>query len=133
MNAFQGAGARAYQSAGAHGQVAAADPHGLVLLLLDGAIERLALAQGQIKRGEIAQKGETLSRTLAIIDTLNANLDTASGGELAENLRGLYDYMSRRLLEANLRSDVAALGEVAGLLKEIRAGWQAISPAAQAR
>lgn len=123
--------ARSYQSAGAHGQVAAADPHRLVLLLIDGAIDRLVLAQGQIARGQIAQKAETLSRAMAIVDTLNANLDLERGGELAMNLRGLYDYMTRRLLEANLRSDVAILAEVTGLLKEIRAGWQAIAPAGQ--
>jgi flagellar protein FliS len=128
MNNATGSALKAYRSAGAHGEVGAADPHRLVLLMLDGAIERLAIARGQIERGQVPQKAETLSRAMAIIDSLNANLDLELGGEIAANLRGLYDYASRRLLEANLRNDVGGLLEVAALLKEIRAGWRAIAP-----
>lgn len=129
MNQPSGPALKAYRSAGAHGQVGAADPHRLVLLMLDGAIDRLSMARGHIERGQIPQKAETLSRAMAIVDSLNAHLDLEKGGEIAANLRGLYDYASRRLLEANLHNDVAALGEVTALLKEIRAGWQAIAPA----
>ena len=131
MNYASGSALKAYHSAGAHGRVAAADPHRLVLLLLDGAIDRLSIAKGQIAQGRIAQKAETISRAMAIVDSLNAHLDLDKGGEVALNLRGLYDYATRRLLEANLHSDVGALDEVAALLHEIRAGWQAIAPAAQ--
>jgi flagellar protein FliS len=131
MSHASGPALKAYQSAGAHGQVAEADPHRLVLLLLDGAVDRLVMARSQIERGNVPQKAETLSRAMAIIDSLNANLDLDRGGDIAVNLRGLYDYATRRLLEANLRNDLQALDEVAGLLKEIRAGWQAIAPAAR--
>lgn len=130
MGYVQGSALKAYRSAGAHGQVAAADPHRLVLLLLDGAIERLSIAKGQIAQGRIAQKAETISRAMAIVDSLNAHLDLERGGEVAVNLRGLYDYATRRLLEANLHSDAGALDEVAALLREIRAGWKAIAPSA---
>ena len=122
--------AKAYQSAGAHGRVADADPHRLVQLLLEGALDRLAIARGHLQAGRIAQKGETLSRAIAIVDSLNAHLDLERGGEIAENLRGLYDYATRRLLEANLRNDAAAIDEVAGLLREVKAGWDAIGAAA---
>ena len=132
MNHASGPALKAYQSAGAHGQVGAADPHRLVLLMLDGAIDRLAMARGHIERGQIPQKAETLSRAMAIIDSLNAHLDLEKGGEIAVNLRGLYDYASRRLLEANLRNDADALGEIAALLKEIRTGWRAIAPPPEA-
>jgi len=132
MNHSSGSALKAYSSAGAHGKVAAADPHRLVLLLLDGAIDRLAIAKGQIAQGRIAKKAETLSRAMAIVDSLNAQLDMERGGEIAANLRGLYDYATRRLLEANLRNDVGALDEVSALLREIRAGWEAIAPASQA-
>jgi flagellar protein FliS len=132
MDHASGPALKAYQAAGAHGQVGAADPHRLVLLMLDGAIDRLAMARGHIERGQIPQKAETLSRAMAIIDSLNAHLDLEKGGEIAANLRGLYDYASRRLLEANLRSDADALGEIAALLKEIRTGWQAIAPPPEA-
>lgn len=128
MSYATGSAVRAYQSAGVHGQVAAADPHRLVRLLLEGAIDRLALARGHLQAGRIAQKGETISRAIAIVDSLNAHLDLERGGEIAANLRGLYDYSTRRLLEANLRNDAAAIEEVAGLLRDIKAGWDAIAP-----
>jgi flagellar protein FliS len=128
-----GSAVKAYQSAGAHGQVAAADPHRLVQLLLEGALDRLALARGHLQAGRIAQKAETLSRAMAIVDSLNGHLDLDRGGEVAANLRGLYDYATRRLLEANLRNDAAAIEEVAGLLREIKAGWDAIAPGAAAK
>ena len=131
MSYSSGSALKAYSRAGAHGKVADADPHRLVLLLPDGALDRLSMAKGQIAQGRVAQKAETLSRTMAIVDSLNAHLDLDRGGDVAVNLRGLYDYATRRLLEGNLHNDVEALDEVSGLLKEIRAGWEAISPAAR--
>lgn len=130
MSYASGSAVKAYRSAGAHGRVADADPHRLVQLLLEGALDRLAMARGHLQAGRIAQKGETLSRAIAIVDSLNAHLDLERGGEIAANLRGLYDYATRRLLEANLRNDVAAIDEVAGLLREVKAGWDAIAAAA---
>ncbi|MCU0976210.1 MAG: flagellar export chaperone FliS [Steroidobacteraceae bacterium] len=126
-----GSAVKAYQSAGAHGRVAEADPHRLVQLLLEGALDRLAIARGHLQAGRIPQKGETLSRAIAIVDSLNAHLDLERGGEIAANLRGLYDYATRRLLEANLRNDAQAIDEVAGLLREVKAGWDAIGAAAR--
>jgi flagellar protein FliS len=120
-------GAKAYQHAGAHGQVAAADPKRLVELLLGGAIDRLAEARGHLERGDLAHKGEALGRALAIVGELNGSLDLARGGEIAANLRSLYDYIGRRLTEANLHNDSGMLDEVSGLLREIKAGWDAIS------
>jgi flagellar protein FliS len=119
-------GAKAYQHAGAHGQVAAADPKRLIDLLLGGAIDRIAEARGHMERGEVARKGEALGRALAIIGELNGSLDLARGGEIAANLRSLYDYLGRRLTEANLRNDGGMLEEVLGLLREIKAGWDAV-------
>jgi flagellar protein FliS len=120
-------GARTYQHVGAHGQVAAADPKRLIELLLAGAIDRIAEARGHLDRGDFARKGEALGRALAIVGELNGSLDLARGGEIAANLHSLYDYMGRRLTEANLRNDGRALDEVADLLREIKAGWDAIS------
>jgi flagellar protein FliS len=59
---------------------------------------------------------------------LNASLDKAVGGELAQNLSSLYDYMAMRLVAANLNNDVAALDEVAHLLAELAGAWDGIRP-----
>jgi len=108
--------------------VAGADPHRLIQLLLDGATERMALARGCIQRGDLAGKGERISRTIAIVEALRASLNFDVEGGLSERLDSLYDYVIRRLLDANLRADVAALDEAAELMEEVRGAWASIAP-----
>jgi flagellar protein FliS len=122
-------GAKTYRGVAAQGQVLTADPKQLIGLLLGGAIDRISEARGHLDRGQVARKGEALGRALAIIGELNGSLDLGQGGEIAANLRGLYDYAVRRLTEANLRNDGGVLDEIAGLLREIKSGWDAISAA----
>jgi flagellar protein FliS len=117
-----------YRSAGMEGVVEEASPHLLVHMLLQGAMDKIAAAKGHMQAGDIALKGESLSKAISIIESLRASLDREIGGELAANLNDLYDYMERRLLEANTRNEIAMLDEVAGLLGEIKAGWDAIPP-----
>lgn len=115
-----------YHQVGVQAKVAEATPHELVQMLLDGAIARIAAAKGAMQAGETARKGDLIGRAIGMVDGLRTGLDMTQGGELAANLEALYDYMSRRLLEANLRNDPGALDEVAGLLRELQAGWRAI-------
>jgi flagellar protein FliS len=118
-----GHGANAYQQIRSHGGVESADPHGLITLLMDGALERLVTARGHMQRGEIAAKGEVIGRCIDIIGGLRDALDPKVESPLVSQLDQLYDYMSRRLLHANLRNDVAALDEVSALLQKVRASW----------
>ena len=103
-----------------------ADPHRLIQMLLDGALDRLALSKGLLERGDWPALGETLGKTITIIGGLQANLNKEKGGELAENLNSLYDYMVRRLLDVHKERHAGALDEVAGLLKEVKSGWDGI-------
>lgn len=105
-----------------------ADSHRLVLMLLNGALSNIAVAKGGMEREDISVKGEAIGQAISIISGLRSSLDLNVGGELAENLDSLYDYMERRLLEANLRSDSSVLEEVSGLLHEIKEGWMGIPP-----
>lgn len=108
------------------------DPHRLISMLFDGAAEHLMRAIGHTERSEVAAKGECLGRVLSIIDTLNASLDHSAGdGSIAANLASLYDYMERRLIEANLQNDADIMREVHGLICEVRDGWNAIPPEAR--
>lgn len=118
----------AYQSVSIHGGVADADPHSLVLMLMDGALERLSIARGCLERGEIARKAQLLSSCTTIITELRGSLNLARGGALAQNLSELYDYMMRQLLRANADNNGEFLKEVASLLSEIRNAWLAIGP-----
>ena len=120
--------AREYVRVGASTRVTAADPHTLILMLMNGALDSMAAAKGSMQRGAVDEKGHALSRAIAIIDGLRASLDRSASAELADNLNDLYEYMGRRLLHANLRDDAAAVDEIAGLLREIRSAWEAIPP-----
>lgn len=82
-----------------------------------------------LEQGDIVAKGEALSKAINIIDNgLKAGLDQEKGGEIAAHLSDLYDYMIRRLLQANLRNDSQAIEEVEGLLGNIAEAWKQISP-----
>ena len=117
----------AYSNTGVETGVFSADPHKLILLLFEGATLTVSSALGHMARNEIAQKGKSISHSIAIIDRgLKASLDMKAGGEIAQNLAALYDYMTIRLLHANLNNDPEALREVLKLVGELKGAWEAI-------
>lgn len=123
-------GSNAYQQVAAHGGVSAADPHKLILMLLDGAIQRIAQARGCTANGAKVDATLHLQRALAIVGELRASLDL-SKGQIAENLDALYDYIGRQLLVAHVPAKRDNLAHLSALLGEIRSAWAAIPPAAQ--
>ncbi len=125
MNAF--VAMQQYQTVNNQAQAAAADPHRLIQMLMEGGLTRLAQARGAMEREQIALKGELIGKAIGIVGGLRQGLDLEKGGEIAQNLAGLYDYMTRRLMDANVKNDPAILEEVAGLLREVKVGWDAIS------
>lgn len=116
-----------------YGQVAVqsrgedASPHRMIQMLLEGAVEKVNIAKAYMAQGNVAEKGSHISWAMSIIDGLYLSLDMEAGGELAENLAGLYEYSKERLFEANVKNDPEALDEVATLLNQIRAGWEGIA------
>ena len=122
-------GVGAYATVGLETGVAAASPHKLIVMLYDGVMVALLSAINGMKGGSanIAAKGASISKAITIIDNgLRAALDKKAGGEIAENLDALYDYMSRRLLQANIKNDIAIVEEVHGLMADLREAWVAI-------
>jgi flagellar protein FliS len=122
----------AYQSVAAHGGVAAADPHRLIVMLLDGALERIAQAKGCLQHGTTGDKNGLLSSAVSIVDELRCSLDLKSGGTIAANLEDLYDYICRQLVKANTSNRIGILDEVTHLLNEIRSAWITLPPEARA-
>jgi flagellar protein FliS len=120
-----------YQSVNQQGRIAASQNHGLVSLLLDRILERLAQASGAMERGDSAASGMAMSDAIRIVDNLRASLDSAQGGEIAASLGSLYDYIEKRMVLANSKSDQTILAEVVNLITEIKTGWDGISEAVQ--
>jgi flagellar protein FliS len=116
-----------YQSVNISAQVAEASPHRLIQMLMEGGLSKLAQARGTMERGQVALKGELIGHAISIIGGLREGLDLAHGGEVASNLDSLYEYMRTRLLEANIKDNVAMLDEVTGMLREIKSSWDAIA------
>lgn len=124
-------GANAYAKVGIETGVAAASPHKLIVMLFDGALLSIATATHKMKDGDIAGKGQAISKAITIIDSgLRASLNKEAGGEIAISLDSLYEYMGRRLLAANIENQPAILEEVHGLLRDLKGAWEAIGEAA---
>lgn len=108
-----------------------ASPHRLIQMLIDGALAKLAQAKGHMRANSIADKGEDISMAISIIGGLRDSLDHEKGGSIANNLEDLYEYMTYRLMEANLKNDILLIDEVHGLLMEIKTAWDGIAPELQ--
>ena len=120
-------GVNAYAKVGLETGIAAASPHKLIVMLYDGAIVALINATNHMKAGNIEAKGKAISHAIQIIDNgLRASLDKEVGGDIARNLDALYEYMSARLLTANLQNQIEILDEVRGLLTDLRDTWKQI-------
>jgi len=103
--------------------VEAADPHRLIQMLMQGALEKIAIAKGYIEREDLASKGVHISWAISIIEGLRASLNMDEGGDVAQNLEDMYEYMIRRLLRANLENDIGLLDEVSSLLQTVKSAW----------
>jgi flagellar protein FliS len=119
--------ANAYRQVGVETSVHAASPHRLIAMLFDGYMDALTTARGAMRQGQVEVKGRAISRAARIVDEgLKASLNVAEGGQLAEDLRALYEYLTMRLTQANIRNDEAILDECVNLVEPLRAAWREI-------
>ena len=119
--------ANSYKSVGLETSVLGASPHQLVSLLFDALQQSLATAKAAILSGDISAKGRAIGKAVRILEEgLKAGLDENRGGEIALNLRTVYDFCILRLTEANYRNDAALVDEVIRLINPVCDGWQQI-------
>ncbi|MBC3765039.1 flagellar export chaperone FliS [Neptunicella marina] len=119
-------GINAYKKGNIRQEIANADPHKITLMLMQGALDRLAYAKGNMERKDYAGKSENLSRVTAILVSLRDSLDMKAGGEISDNLFALYDYMLQRVTDANVQNSLNIMDEVINLLLPIKTAWAQI-------
>lgn len=106
-------------------------PYQAVELLLDGALECISTALIAQQDNNVAERGKAVDTTLTIIGLLQESLDKSLGGQLAENLDALYDYMTRRLAGVAVDKTPRSLEEVQSIVLQLREGWAEIDPASE--
>lgn len=116
----------AYQQAAIHANAASANPHQLVLMLINGLLDELARAEGHLIARSLERKGQSIARCLEILGGLDSALNMAQGGALALDLHHLYDYCGQRLFEVSVSHQREGLSEVRRLIEELREGWETI-------
>jgi flagellar secretion chaperone FliS len=115
-----------YRQTKAAGSVEGADRHQLIVMLLDGLVDRISQARGHILHRDIPAKGVAFAKAIGILSELRRSLNHSIEPTLTGRLDALYDYISRRLVHAQLHDDLRVLDECERLIAPIREAWQAI-------
>jgi flagellar protein FliS len=116
-----------YAQVGVETSVSTASPHALILMLFDGFISAMKQARHALTSGATEDKARHIGMASSILNEgLRASLNVEKGGDIALNLRNLYDYALLRILQANLKADVNALDEVVRLIEPVREAWASI-------
>ena len=103
-----------------------ASPHQLMLMLFDGAIEAMSLTIAAIQNKNFELRSKQNTRSITIINGMRECLDMKAGGELADNLYSLYQYMVQELFRANFKQDIVIIRNIQTMLKDIRGSWEKI-------
>lgn len=123
-------GQSAYAQVSLESQLAGATPHQLITMLLEGAVNAMLRAKIYFDQGNIARRGEMISRAINIIDNgLRSALNHEVGGKISEELESLYEYVSRNLLLFNLNQTPEELPHLIEIMSNISTTWKEIEPA----
>ncbi|EGQ7827897.1 flagellar export chaperone FliS [Vibrio parahaemolyticus] len=112
-----------YQQVDLDAQAAAANPHQLVIMLIDGLLDEIERIRGHLAAKRLAEKGAGINKCMNILIGLTSALDDDNGGEIAENLRQLYDFCQVELYYASVQNDADRLMNVERVMGNIREGW----------
>ena len=104
-------------------QISTATPGQLVVMLYEGAIKFCKLAKMGIEQKNVQTANNNLIKVQNIVQELKLGLDMKAGGEIAKTLDSLYEYMLRRLVEANIKKDAIIISEVQSSLEELKEAW----------
>jgi flagellar protein FliS len=122
-----------YQQIETKSEIEGASPHRLIQLMMNRVLAKIAMARGYMDRENVSEKGAAIGSAISIVDGLRVSLNHKTDARLAGNFDALYDYMNRRLLEANLKNDPGILIEVSDLMREIKEAWDSIGDQVNSR
>jgi flagellar secretion chaperone FliS len=114
------------QDAYLESRVLTADPIELVNLLYQSGMQAVRDARLHLAEGRIAERSREINKACQIVIELATALDHERGGEISQRLALLYDYMQRRLIEANMQQSDGPLADVLGLLSTLSEAWAEI-------
>ncbi|AYO22391.1 flagellar export chaperone FliS [Vibrio owensii] len=112
-----------YQQVDLDAQAASANPHQLVVMLIDGLLDEIERIRGHLASSRLEAKGVSINKCMNILIGLSSALDDENGGEIAENLRQLYDFCQIELYYASTQNDAARLDNVERVMGNVREGW----------
>lgn len=124
-------GIKAYKSVGVRDDLAVADPHRVIQLLMQGSLENMAKAKGAMERKDFSVKAQTLGKAIAIIGALRSSLDMNVDGDISGNLADLYEFMIEHLSLASREQNIEKINDVIDLMLTIKSAWDQIPPAAR--
>jgi flagellar protein FliS len=110
--------------------VYSAGPEELVTIMYEAAIQAIGRARRHLRSGDVEARSREITRAHAIVTELALALDHKPAPKLSRNLAELYDYIQRRLIEANTRSDDRSLAEASRLMSTLLDGWMELAPMA---
>jgi flagellar protein FliS len=110
-------------------KVLSASPVQLIHLAYEGAIEAVSEARTHMTANRIQERVRSITKVQLILTELQNSLDFKKGGDVSVQLGRLYDYMQRRLTEANFQRVEEPLAEVQGLLETLDGAWKEIAAA----
>lgn len=113
-----------YQGADKNARLLEADPHQIILMLMDGVLERMAIAKGCIERDDIQGKSNAINRAVSLISGLQGSLDFDAEPQVSQSFDNFYDLMTRRLIEASASRDVVIINELIDLFVPLRDAWR---------
>ena len=107
--------------------ITTSDPVKLVIMCHEGAIDSLKLAKEKVKEKDYEKKAKAIIKAQDIIDELLCSINFEKGGEIANNLSDLYNYMLRRIIHGDVNRDMSAIDEVIGMLNELLSAWREVA------
>ncbi|MFT5790289.1 MAG: flagellar protein FliS [Shewanella sp.] len=119
---------QSYRKVSLDSEISVASPHRIIQMMFAGALQRIAQSRYAIDNHDLQNKGIYIGKAIGIINGLNnsLNMDADDNGDVAKNLNNLYDFMLRRITEANINNDAKALDDVSEILRTIKEGWDQI-------